>query len=49
YVVAADQDNLDISLPFEMNGQVLGMVRYVDGDAILARADVVTEEPAGSH
>ncbi|NIU72663.1 MAG: hypothetical protein GWN71_03455, partial [Gammaproteobacteria bacterium] len=29
YVIAADQDNVDISLPLEVGGQFVGMVRYV--------------------
>lgn len=49
YVIAADQDNLDISLPLELGGQFVGMVRYVDGDAILARGDVDFDEVESHH
>ncbi len=47
YVVAANQPNFQLQLPFYAGGNFLGLITYTDGEAVLARADVVVSESGG--
>ena len=44
YYVAEFQTNVQISLPVVVNNTLLGFATYVDGDAIIARTGVDTEQ-----
>lgn len=49
YTVAAFQENVQVALPFYMGETYVGDIVYTDGDAILARSDVVFDEAMSDH